>query len=170
MTCFCKSSKTGWTAPGHKMFQIVFSDFFPFNTRMPKGVILTPCRYVCSHSFHKSRDSNRIFGDFYSFSDLITTFIKTLPWIFFPPQNWNFASNARGSHFDSFSIILRIAFQFPVFLARYFIADRETSIVASSSWHSCWIVSACLRLKYFDQGPKCNYLRKWFFWPDKWWL
>jgi len=94
---------------------------------------LSPCRYVCSHSFPKSRDSNKIFGDVYSLSDLITTFIKTLPTlIFFPPENLNFASNARGSHFESFSI-LRIEFRFPVFLARYFIAGRETSIIANSS-------------------------------------
>jgi len=93
---------------------------------------LTPCRYVCSHSFPKSHDSNKIFGDFYSFSDSITTFIKHYPDFFSPPEDLNFASNARGSHFDSLSI-LRIAFQFSVFLARYFIAGRETSIIANSS-------------------------------------
>jgi len=43
------------------------------------GVILTPCRYVCSHSLPKNYDFDIIFGDFYSFSELITTTILTLP-------------------------------------------------------------------------------------------
>jgi len=55
---------------------------------MPKGVILTPCRYVCSHSLPKSHDSNKIFGDFYSFSDPITTLIKTLTWFFWACSEW----------------------------------------------------------------------------------
>jgi len=70
-----------------------------FNTRMPKGVILTPCRYVCSHSFPKSHDSNKIFGDFYSFSDPITTFIKTLPRFFFSAWKFKFCLECPGESF-----------------------------------------------------------------------
>jgi len=39
------------------------------STRMPKGVILTPSDAQCP----KNYDSNKIFGDLYSISDLITT-------------------------------------------------------------------------------------------------